>query len=95
MAIFKSAAVVRDSSGREIGEGALYLHLPRGHDVTQDATGTLSLRRWSPQDGEPVELTIDGGRRLRIATSRSAISDCSRNHILRFRTSWPPTPANG
>ena len=35
-------------------------------------------------------IVLEDGRRLDIAVTQSALSDCSRNHILRFATSWPP-----
>jgi hypothetical protein len=72
-----------------------YIHLRLGAEQAQQATGTLSLRRWEPQDDLPTSLRLADGRRLSIAVSREVVSDCSRNHILRFRASWPPsdTPA--
>jgi hypothetical protein len=94
MAIFKAAVQVRTGSGEAIGEGIAYIHVPRGRDVPQEAGGTISLRRWEPAGQEPVSLLLDDGRVLRIAVTRSALSDCSRNQILRFATSWPPTSAS-
>lgn len=90
MAIFKSAVTVRDPRERDIGEGMAYIHVARGEATRQDATGTVSLRRWEPADNAPAHLTLEDGRRLTISVSREVLSECSRNHILRFRASWPP-----
>ena len=91
MAVFKSAVEVRDSSERAVGEGMAYVHLPRGQDVAQDATGTVSLRRWEPTADAPSHLALHDGRRLAISVSLEKLSDCSRSHILRFQASWPPS----
>ena len=91
MAIFKSAVEVRDSSGHSLGEGMAYIHLPRGKEACQDATGTVSLRRWEPAADGPSHLALDDGRRLPISVSSARLSDCSRNHILRFEATWPPS----
>ena len=90
MAVFKSAVVVFDRNERSLGEGMAYIHLPRGHDAPQDATGTVTLRRWEPGDGTPTQLGLEDGRRLGISVSREVLSECSRNHILRFQATWPP-----
>ena len=90
MAIFKSAVEVRDPSDRSLGEGMAYIHLPRGQEVSQEASGTVSLRRWEPVAEGPTHLTLEDGRWLPISVSSDKLSDCSRNHILRFRASWPP-----
>jgi hypothetical protein len=90
MAIFKSPVQVLDSSGRAIGEGMAYVHTPRGLEVSQEAGGTISLGRWEPAEHEPVSLLLEDGRRLKIVVTQSALSDCSRNQILRFSTCWPP-----
>jgi hypothetical protein len=66
-----------------------YLHLPRGDEAEQDATGTVSLRTWQAE-GEPTELRLADGRRLSITVTRDALSECSRNRILRFSAHWPP-----
>ena len=91
MAVFKSSVEVRDPSERSLGEGMAYIHLPRGHGVSQRATGTVSLRRWEPAADAPTHLTLEDGRRLPISVSLEKLSDCSRNHILRFQASWPPS----
>jgi hypothetical protein len=93
MAVFKSKAQVHDEANRSIGDGMAYVHLPRGVDVDHDATGTVSLRRWEPAGSDPASLVLADGRRLRISVTRSALSDCSRKHILRFQAAWPPTEA--
>ena len=90
MAVFKSAVVVMDPSERALGEGRAYIHLPRGQEVSQDATGTVSLRRWEPGDRLPTLLALEDGRRLAISVSRDVLSECSQKHILRFRAVWPP-----
>ena len=90
MAVFKSAVVVFDPHERSLGEGRAYIHLPRGHDVRQEATGTVTLRRWEPGDATPTLLGLEDGRRLGISVSREVLSECSRNHILRFQATWPP-----
>lgn len=89
MAVFKSPVEVRDSGGRAVGEGMAYVHLPRGRQVPQDATGTVSLRRWEPGEEIPSHLVLEDARRLTISVSREVLSDCSRNHILRFTVAWP------
>ena len=89
MAVFKSPVEVRDPSERSVGEGMAYVHLPRGRGVPQDATGTVSLRRWEPGADVPSHLVLADARRLAISVSREVLSDCSRNHILRFRVAWP------
>ena len=90
MAVFKSAVVVFDPNERSLGEGMAYIHLPRGHDAPQDATGTVSLRRWEPRAEAPTLLALADGRRLKITVSREVLSECSRNQILRFQAAWPP-----
>jgi hypothetical protein len=90
MAVFKSVVEVRDPGGASLGEGTAYIHLPRGREIRQDATGTVSLRRWEPGQEAPDHLTLADGRRLPISVSRDVLSDCSRNHILRFQATWPP-----
>ncbi len=90
MAVFKSRAEVRDPAERAIGEGMAYVHLPRGREVAQEASGTISLRRWEPGADLPRHLALEDGRSLRISVAREVLSDCSRNHILRFRAAWPP-----
>ncbi len=95
MAVFKSAVEVREPGGRSIGVCITYIHLPRGLGVAQDATGTVSLRRWDPADQIPTHLSLDDGRCLPISVSSEKLSDCSRNHILRFSAVWPPTESRG
>jgi hypothetical protein len=90
MAILKSSARIYDATGHAIGEGVAYVHLPHGRDTPQAAGGTISLRRWEPDGDDPAYIVLEDGRRLDIAVTQSALSDCSRNHILRFATSWPP-----
>jgi hypothetical protein len=97
MAVFKSSVDVHDSGRRSIGAGMAYVHLRLGTDVEQRATGTVSLRRWEPEGEAPAWLELADGRRLQIDVSREVLSECSRNHILRFQTDWPPaivSPSN-
>jgi hypothetical protein len=93
MAVFKSDVVVQDPSARSLGEGMAYVHLPRGPDVAQNVTGTVSLRRWQwePTADGPSTLLLQDGRTLAIVVSRDVLSDCSRKRILRFQSAWPPT----
>ena len=90
MAVFKSSAEVHDAADRAIGAGMAYIHLRQAAEQAQESTGTISLRRWEPFDDLPTSLRLADGRRLSIAVSREVVSDCSRNHILRFKASWPP-----
>jgi hypothetical protein len=92
MAVFKSDVLVQDAGARSLGEGKAYVHLPRGLDAAQDASGTVSLRRWEwePTADGPSTLLLQDGRRLAIAVSRDVLSDCSRKRILRFQATWPP-----
>jgi hypothetical protein len=48
------------------------------------------LKRWEPEGTAPAWLALDDGRALAIAVSREVLSECSRNHILRFQAAWPP-----
>jgi hypothetical protein len=91
MAVFKSSVEVHDASDRPIGAGMTYVHLRLGPEQPQQATGTVSLRRWEPHDDLPTSLRLEDGRRLSIAVSREVVSQCSQNHILRFQAAWPPT----
>jgi len=91
MSVFKSSVDVHDAGERQIGAGMAYVHLRLGPDQAQSATGTVSLRQWEPGDDLPASLRLADGRRLSIAVSREVVSDCSRNHILRFQATWPPT----
>ncbi len=91
MAVYKSTVEVVDPAGHSLGEGIAYVHLPRGQEVAQPATGTVSLRRWSPGAELPTHLALADGRRLGITVSLEKLSDCSRNHVLRFEAAWPPT----
>jgi len=90
MAVFKSAVHVHDAQDRPIGDGMAYLHLRLGQDADQRATGTVSLKQWTPAGEPPVMLALADGRRLPIEVSREVLSECSSNHILRFQASWPP-----
>jgi hypothetical protein len=91
MAVFKSSVDVHDASDRPIGAGMTYVHLRLGAEQPQQATGTISLKRWEPQDDLPTWLRLADGRRLSIEVSREVVSECSRNHILRYQATWPPT----
>ena len=91
MAVFKSSVDVHDAENRSIGTGTAYVHLRLAADAEQRATGTVSLRRWEPADEVPTSLQLEDGRRLPIEVSREVLSDCSRNHILRFQAQWPPS----
>lgn len=90
MAVFKSAVQVQDVQSRVIGTGMTYLHLRLGTDTEQQATGTVSLKAWTPADEPPAALLLADGRRLPIQVSRNVLSECSSNHILRYEASWPP-----
>lgn len=79
-------------AGQTLGSGTAYVHLPRGLDRGQEAGGTISLRAWTPAADPPVALSLADGRRLPIRVSRDAISECSRNRVLRFELSWPGQP---
>lgn len=91
MPIFRAEAEVLDCADRSVGAGMAYVHLPRGLDREQDGTGTVSLRSWESDQDEPAALRLGDGRRLAISVTRDALSECSRNRILRFSAHWPPT----
>ncbi|MCC6176908.1 MAG: hypothetical protein IT305_16485 [Chloroflexi bacterium] len=91
MAVFKSHVDVADAAGRQIGAGTTYVHLRLGRDAPQDATGTVSLEWWEPVGDPPAELRLEQGGCLTVSVDRDVLSDCSRNRIFRFRTSWPPS----
>ena len=91
MAVFKSSVEVHDTGDRSIGSGMTYIHLRLGADARQRATGTVSLKRWEPAGEAPAWLALADGRALPIEVSREVLSECSRNHILRFQTTWPPS----
>ena len=91
MAVFRSSVDVHDAEHRSIGTGMAYVHLRLGTDAEQRATGTVSLRRWEPADEVPISLRLADGRQLHIEVSREVLSNCSRNHILRFQAQWPPS----
>jgi len=93
MAIFKSEAQVLDETGRPVGRGTVYVHLPRGLEREQDGGGTVSLKSWTPSDRAPRSLRLADGRRLDLRVSRDALSDCSNNRVLRFEARWPPERA--
>ena len=95
MPVFKSSVDVHDVANRSIGTGMAYVHLRLPADAAQRATGTVSLRRWAPADEAPAALQLEDGRCLPIEVSREVLSECSRNHILRFRAQWPPTEPSG
>jgi hypothetical protein len=96
MAVFKSSVDVHDAEHRSIGTGMAYVHLRMAADTEQRATGTVSLRRWEPADEAPTSLHLADGRQLTIEVSREVLSECSRNHILRFQAHWPPSdPPDG
>jgi hypothetical protein len=90
MAVFKSEAEVVTQKGDSVGAGTAYLHLPRGMEREQDGGGTISLKTWSPSEDAPAALRLADGRRLEIRVSRDALSECSRNRVLRFQAHWPP-----
>jgi hypothetical protein len=92
MAVFKSSVEVHDAGDRAIGAGMAYLHLRLPADAEQRATGTVSLKRWAPEGEAPAWLALADGRALPIEVSREVLSECSRNHILRYEASWPPLP---
>ena len=93
MAVFKSAVQVQDAESRIIGAGMTYLHLRLGTDSEQQATGTVSLKAWTPADEPPAALLLADGRTLPIQVSHNVLSECSNNHILRYQASWPPAPS--
>jgi hypothetical protein len=95
MAVFKSNVDVHDTGHRSIGTGMAYVHLRLAADAEQRATGTVSLRRWEPADEAPASLRLEDGRDLTIEVSREVLSECSRNHILRFHAQWPPSVPEG
>jgi len=92
MAVFKSSVNVHDAGDRSIGAGMTYVHLRLGPDAEQRVTGTVSLKRWEPADDWPAWLALADGRSLAIEVSGEVLSECSRNHILRYEASWPPLP---
>jgi hypothetical protein len=92
MAVFKSSVEVHDAGDRPIGTGTTYVHLRLAADAEQRATGTVSLKRWAPEGEAPAWLALADGRSLPIEVSREVLSECSRNHILRYQASWPPVP---
>lgn len=89
MAVFKSQAAVLSEAGQELAEGVAYLHLPRGLERAQEAGGTISLKTWASNGDTPTALLLADGRRLVISVSRDALSECSRNRVLRFQAKWP------
>jgi hypothetical protein len=90
LAVFKSTVQVQDAQSRLIGAGMTYLHLRLGTDAKQQATGTVSLKAWTPADAPPAALLLEDGRTLPIQVSHNVLSECSNNHILRYQASWPP-----
>jgi hypothetical protein len=95
MPVFKSQAAVLNEAGQELAEGMAYLHLPRGLEQAQEASGTISLKAWSSNGDQPAALRLADGRRLAISVSRDALSECSRNRVLRFTAAWPGKKASG
>jgi hypothetical protein len=93
VAVFKSSVEVHDTGDRSIGAGMAYVHLRLPADAEQRATGTVSLKRWEPAGEPPAWLALDDGRALAIEVSRTVLSDCSKNHILRYEAAWPPSSA--
>ena len=91
MAVFKSMVEVHDTGDRPIGAGMTYVHLRLPANAEQRATGTVSLKRWEPAGGPPAWLVLEDGRALAIEVSREVLSECSRNHILRYQAQWPPS----
>lgn len=90
MAVFKGVVEVVAADGAVIGTGMAYLHLPRGLERAQAANGTVSLRAWAPSEREPRTLRfVREGREVTIAVTREALSECSRNRILRVSAEWP------
>jgi len=90
MAIIKGNAEIRSATGSVVGQGMMYLHLPRGREQAQSAGGTVSCTAWNPDAGEPRLIAIDDGPTLTIEVSKEAVSQCSQNHILRYTTEWDP-----
>lgn len=90
MAVFKSSVDVHDTGDRSIGGGMAYVHLRLAADAEQQATGTISLKRWEPAGEAPAWLALADGRALAIEVSRDVLSECSGSHILRFQAAWPP-----
>jgi len=90
VAVFKSEAELVTQSGEALGGGMAYLHLPRGLQRQQASSGTISLKYWRQSDQPPVALRLPDGRNLGIRVSRDALSECSRNRVLRFEADWPP-----
>jgi len=88
VAIVKGSAEILSATGTCIGRGIAYVHLPRGKDLLQTATGTVSCTEWHEGAEPPEMVQIEGYEPLTVSVSREAISECSRNHILRFSTSW-------
>jgi len=93
MAVFRSEAVLLGDGGARLGAGMAYLHLPRGEGREQDVSGTMSLKSWDAAEGQPVAIQLSDQRTLTISVSRDALSECSRNRVLRFQAHWPPHPS--
>ena len=90
MAIVKGNAEIRADNGSVVGRGVAYLHLPRGRERAQTAGGTVSCSAWNPGAGEPSVIAIENGPTVTITVSKEAVSECSRNRILRYTTEWQP-----
>jgi hypothetical protein len=93
MAVLRSAAELLGRSGQVIGRGTLALHLPCGREQAQQASGTLSLVYWAPSGELPAIVRLPDGTQLPLEVSRDAVSECSRNRILRLSTRWPGSDA--
>jgi hypothetical protein len=86
----KGNAEIRSANGAIIGRGMAYVHLPRGQGRAQTAGGTVSCTDWNPSVGEPAIIAIENGPTLPITVSKDAVSQCSRNRILRYTAQWNP-----
>lgn len=89
MAVIKGQAQVLGEGGTVLGSGTAYIHLPKGRGPAQTANGTISLRSWNAAPAPPAQLSLDDGLTLAIEVTAEALSECSRNHILRYRARWP------
>jgi len=90
VAILKGNVEILAADGSVVGRGMTYLHLPRGQERAQHAGGTVSCTEWNASGGEPTHVAMPDGRIFSISVSAEAVSECSRNHILRYTTEWEP-----
>ena len=96
MAVFKGEAEVIAEDGSILGSGVVYIHLPRGLERAQTGSATLSLREWEAVSVEPSKLRFAGEpATLAITVTRNALSECSRNRVLRMSVSWPGSGSPG